>query len=130
MANKERGEVTLKLGGKRYTLRPEFGVIAEIEDALETDMFQLGMKAEQFKFRVRDLVRTIHAVLAANGYKIDEKHLAQAIAREGMAAVMVPPVAFVRAYILGGQPEKKDSEPAPEATEDAASLPPNSSPNA
>ncbi len=30
MANKERGEVTLKLGEERYTLRPEFGVIAEI----------------------------------------------------------------------------------------------------
>ena len=27
MANKERGEVTLELGGEKYVLRPEFGVI-------------------------------------------------------------------------------------------------------
>ncbi len=120
MANKQRGEVTLKLGGEKYTLRPEFGVIAEIEDELDTDMFQFGMKAEQFKFRIKELARVLEAFLAANGYEVDEKHLTKAIAREGMAAVVLPLAAFVRAYVLGGQPEKKDSGPAPEATEDAA----------
>ncbi len=134
MANKERGEVTLELGGEKYVLRPEFGVIAEIEDELDTDMFQFGMKAEQFKFRVKELVQAIKVVLAANGYQVEEKRLAKAIAREGMAAVVLPLVAFVRAYVWGGQPEKKDSGPAPEttgaATGDAASSPPTSSPNA
>ncbi len=120
MANQQRGEVTLKLGGEKYILRPEFGVIAEIEDELDTDMFQFGMKAEQFRFRVRELVKALQAILKANGYEVDEKHLAKALARAGMAAVLVPLVAFVRAYVLGGQPEKKDSGPAPEGTEDAA----------
>lgn len=134
MANKERGEVTLELGGEKYVLRPEFGVIAEIEDELDTDMFQFGMKAEQFKFRVKELTHALGVILAANGYEVDEKRLAKAIAREGMAAVVLPLVAFVRAYVWGGQPEKKDSGPAPEAagtaTGDAASSPPTSSPNA
>lgn len=130
MANKERGEVTLELGGEKYVLRPEFGVIAEIEDELDTDMFQFGMKAEQFKFRVKELTHALGVILAANGYEVDEKRLAKAIAREGMAAVVLPLVAFVRAYVWGGQPEKKDSGPVPEATGDAASSPPTSSPNA
>ncbi|MEE9209068.1 MAG: gene transfer agent family protein [Kiloniellales bacterium] len=132
MANKERGEVTLELGGEKYVLRPEFGVIAEIEDELDTDMFRFGMKAEQFKFRVKELAHALKVVLEANGYQAEEKRLAKAIAREGMAAVVLPLVAFVHAYVWGGGHEKKD--PAPEAaaaaTEDAAPSPPTSSPNA
>ena len=130
MANKERGEVTLKLGGEKYVLRPEFGVIAEIEDELDTDMFQFGMKAEQFKFRVKELVRTLKVVLGANGYEVAEKRLAKAIAEDGMAVAVMPLVAFVRNYVLGGRPEKKDSDLPPETVEDAASNPPSSPPNA
>ncbi len=33
MANKERGEVTLELGGEKYVLVPSFGAVCEIEDA-------------------------------------------------------------------------------------------------
>ncbi len=92
------------------------------------------MKAEQFKFRVKELAGVLKAVLEANGYEVDEKRLTKAIAREGMAAVVLPLVAFVRAFIWGVQPEKKDSGPAPEATgaatEGLASPPPTSSPNA
>jgi hypothetical protein len=55
-----------------------------------------------------------------------------------MAAVVLPLVAFVHAYVWGGGHEKKDSGPAPEATPaatgaatgDAAPNPPTSSPNA
>ncbi len=134
MANKERGEVTLVLGGEKYTLRPEFGVIAEIEDELDTDMFRFGMKAEQFKFRVKELAHALKVVLEANGYQAEETRLAKAIAKEGMAAVVLPLVAFVHAYVWGGGHEKKDSDPAPEATAaatgDAAPSPPTSSPNA
>ena len=107
MANKARGEVTLKLGGETYVLRPEFGVIAEIEDELDTDMFRLGMKAEQFKFRVKELAHALRIVLEANGYEAEEKRLAKVIAREGMAAVVLPLVAFVHGYVWGAQREKK-----------------------
>ncbi len=41
MANKERGEVTLELGGETYTLVPSFGAVCEIEDALGTNLFAL-----------------------------------------------------------------------------------------
>ena len=107
MANKARGEVTLELGGEKYVLRPEFGVIAEIEDELDTDMFRLGMRAEQFKFRVKELAHALRVILEANGYEAEEKRLAKAIAKEGMAAVVLPLVAFVHGYVWGAQPEKK-----------------------
>ena len=107
MAIKARGEVTLELGGEKYVLRPEFGVIAEIEDELDTDMFRLGMRAEQFKFRVKELAHALRVILEANGYEAEEKRLAKAIAKEGMAAVVLPLVAFVHGYVWGAQPEKK-----------------------
>ena len=111
MANKARGEVTLELDGEKYVLRPEFGVIAEIEDELDTDMFRLGMRAEQFKFRVKELAHALRVVLEANGYEAEEKRLAKAIAKQGMAAVVLPLVAYVRGYVWGVRPEKK-AEPA------------------
>ncbi len=107
MAIKGRGEVTLELGGEKYVLRPEFGVIAEIEDELDTDMFRLGMRAEQFKFRVKELAHALRVILEANGYEAEEKRLAKAIAKEGMAAVVLPLVAFVHGYVWGAQLEKK-----------------------
>ncbi len=115
MANKARGEVTLELGGEKYVLRPEFGVIAEIEDELDTDMFRLGMRAEQFKFRVKELAHALRIVLEANGYEAQEKRLANAITKQGMAAVVLPLVAYVRGYIWGAQPEKK-ADPAARET--------------
>ncbi len=115
--NRKRGEVTLELDGEKYVLRPEFGVIAEIEDELDTDMFRLGMRAEQFKFRIKELAHALQIILEANGYEAQEKGLANAIAKQGMAAVVLPLMAYVRGYIWGAQPEKK-ADPA--ATETPA----------
>ena len=113
--NRKRGEVTLELDGETYVLRPEFGVIAEIEDELDTDMFRLGMRAEQFKFRVKELAHALRIVLEANGYEAQEKRLANAIVKQGMAAVVLPLVAYVRGYIWGAQPGKK-ADPAARET--------------
>ena len=113
-ANRKRGEVTLELDGEKYVLRPEFGVIAEIEDELNTDMFRLGMRAEQFKFRVKELAHALRIVLEANGYEAQEKRLAKAIVKQGMAAVVLPLVAYVRGYIWGAQLEKKADRAATE----------------
>ena len=138
MAIKERGEVTLELGGEKYRLRPEFGVIADIEEELDIDIFKLGMKAEQFQFRAKELARTLRVVIEANGYRVAEKQMAKAIAREGMAAAVLPLIAYLRGYVWGMQPEKKDSDPVPEKTTEAgteaageaASPMPSSSPSA
>ena len=120
MANKARGEVTLELGGETYVLRPEFGVIAEIEDELDTDMFRLGMRAEQFKFRVKELAHALRVVLAAHGHEVAEEALATAIGEEGVATVLVPLALFLRAYVWGGGRGKKD----PGAGTDEAPSPP------
>jgi hypothetical protein len=41
MANDQRGEVSLKLGGKEYILRPSFEALCELENRLNTTIPQL-----------------------------------------------------------------------------------------
>ncbi len=110
IANGARGEVTFELGGETYLLKPEFGVIARIEQALDTSLFKLAMKAELFDLRAEELVRTIKVVLAANGYERAEPDLAEAIAATGVGPVLVPLLVFLRGYVWGGAREKKDPE--------------------
>jgi hypothetical protein len=121
MANKARGAVKLELGGKTYVLTPEFGVVAEIEDELDTEMFKLGQKIERLDFKARDLVRTLQVILKANGHDIGEAALAEAVAEQGAASLVVPLIAFARGYIWGGRAEKKaggaDRANAPESPE-------------
>ena len=112
IANGARGEVTFELGGETFLLKPEFGVIARIEQALDTSLFKLAMKAELFDLRAEELVRTIKVVLAANGYERSEQDLAEAIAATGVGPVLVPLLVFLRGYVWGGH-EKKDPEAAP-----------------
>ena len=116
-ANGARGEVMFELGGESYLLKPEFGVIARIEQGLDTSLFKLAMKAELFDLRAEELVRTIQVVLAANGYDRTEKDLAEAIAASGVGPVLVPLLVFLRGYVWGGSEKKV---PEPDAT-DAAS---------
>ena len=47
IANGARAEVTLELGGESYLLKPEFAVVARIEDALEISLFQLATQEVQ-----------------------------------------------------------------------------------
>ena len=113
VANGARGEVTFELGGETYLLKPEFGVIARIEQGLDISLFKLAMKAELFDLRAEELVRTIQVVLAANGYQRSERDLAEAIAETGVGPVLVPLLVFLRGYIWGPAREKKDPEAAP-----------------
>ena len=109
MTNGARGEVTLTLGGETYVLRPEFGVVAKIEEALDMSLFKLAMKAEAFDLKAEELVRTLRVLLAAHGHEVAEEALATAIGEEGVATVLVPLALFLRAYVWGGGQGKNDA---------------------
>lgn len=120
-ANRKRGEVTLELGGETYVLRPEFGVIAEIEDELDTAMIRLGMKIEQIQLRAKELLRTVQVIVKANGYEVAEETLAEAIAKDGVAAAMAPLIVYVRNYAFGSPEENRQDAEPPEGSKSAAS---------
>ncbi len=113
IANGARGEVTFELGGETYLLKPEFGIIARIQRGLDPSLFERVMKTGLFGLRVREMLRTIQVVLAANGYQRSEQDLAEAIAQAGVGPVLVPLLVFLRGYVWGGAREKKDPQAAP-----------------
>ncbi|MEE8499521.1 MAG: GTA-gp10 family protein, partial [Kiloniellales bacterium] len=60
MANKERGEVTLELGGESYVLVPSFGAVCEIEDALGANLFTLGRRLALAEITAREVIDLAH----------------------------------------------------------------------
>ena len=119
MANAARGEVTLRLGGESYVLRPSFGAICEIEDALGANLFELGRKLERAEIAAKELVDFAHACLAhacvaPPGQDVSRARLGELILAEGALEVIAALVKFCHAYALGGPAEKKPGA-APEA---------------
>lgn len=107
MAIAARGEVTLCLGAATFVLRPTFGVVCEIEDAIGTTLFDVGRKLELAEITARDLVTFAHACLAACGHSIARDELADAIVTSGTHQTITTLVEFCRNYAFGGQQEKK-----------------------
>ncbi len=57
MANRRRGEVSLTLGGRRYTLCLTLGALAELEDALRAeDLAGLAGRLASGRPRTGDLI--------------------------------------------------------------------------
>ncbi len=114
MANKERGEVTLELGGETYVLVPSFGAVCEIEDALGTNLFILGHRLANADIAAREAIDLAHACLthanqSSAGFKLDKAALGEAILEAGPLVVMTALAEFCFNYATGGRREKKAS---------------------
>ncbi len=111
MANKARGEVKLELGGETYVLRPTFGAVCEIEDAIGANLFDMGRKLERAEITARDLVKFTQACIAQSGTSIDVDKLGEAIVAQGSLGVVTALVGFCQSYAFGGSGEKKAANP-------------------
>ena len=130
MANKERGEVTLALGGESYVLVPSFGAVCEIEDALGTNLFILGRRLAIAEITAREVIDLAHACLvharqSPAGFQLDKAALGEAILEAGTLEVMTVLAEFCANYAFGGRREKKD--PGAETGSAPTSNPANSS---
>lgn len=112
MANAARGEVALRLGAETFVLRPTFGAVCEIEDAVGTTLFDIGRKLELAEITARDLVSFTHICLTACGHRAARDELAEAIVATGTHHTMATLVEFCRNYAFGGRQEKKAERPA------------------
>ena len=111
MANAARGEVAFKLGDETYVLRPTFGAVCEIEDALGTNLFDLGRKLERAEVTARELTAFAQACLAQSGHKLAQEALGSLILEHGALDVIAALVKYCQAYAFGGTEEKKSAEP-------------------
>jgi hypothetical protein len=59
VANQQRGEISLELGGKNYTLRPSFGALCEIEERLNISIPNLIIAFENGDLRIKSIATII-----------------------------------------------------------------------
>ncbi len=112
MANKERGEVTLALGGEKYVLVPSFGAVCGIEERIGDNLFQFGRRIEVAQVSVTELIDFAHACIAEAGYKVTRERLGDLIVEAGTATLLAPLTEYCRIYIFGagGDSEAVDAE--------------------
>jgi hypothetical protein len=110
MANRERGEATVELGGRQFTARMSLDALARIEDAFGVEDFGEAF-AKVFGgsgvVSARDLMRFLSCVLVASGAaEADVKSaMAATTPEEGLAAAI--------AIMEVGGFKRDDSQPAP-----------------
>jgi len=122
VANKARGEVTLNLGGEVYVLRPTFGAVCEIEDAIGTNLFDMGRKLERAEITAQDLVKFTHACILQSGASIELDKLGERIVAQGSLGIVMALVSFCQSYAFGGHEEKK-AKAAPKSKRPAVEAP-------
>ena len=132
MANKERGEVTLELGGESYVLAPSYGAACKIENALGTNLIVLSQRIAKADISAREVLDLTHACLAyaipsGPGVKLDKAALGEAIFEAGPLNVMTALAEFCFNFATGGRLEKKapgaETETAPTPNPKSSSEP-------
>jgi len=111
VANRARGEVILRLGDDTYVLRPTFGAVCEIEDAIGSSLYEIGRRLEGAEITARDLVAFAHACVTSAGYTVERDRLGSMIVDGGVHITVAVLLAYCRNYAFGGAPEKKDDTP-------------------
>lgn len=83
MANEVRGEVEIKLGGKRYSLRPTYEALAEIENLTDAGLIKLAGRFQEGDIRIKDVVAIIWAGMGDDAPAIDE--VGRLVVAQGLA---------------------------------------------
>lgn len=110
-ANKHRGEVSITLGGKEYTLRPSFEAIADIEERTGRGTVALTRLAASGDIGVGRAAIILHALMTAGGHKVDLKDVGSMILEAGIVSVL-PAIMVVLGNVLAGGTEPGESAAA------------------
>ena len=114
MANKQRGEVEVELGGKTWTMRPAFQALAEIEDMTGLGIAAVVKRFFESQFGIGDVTAVIRAgIRAAHDDAPDFETIKRAIVAEGFNEFAIVASKFLAAALagaasrgLGGQAKK------------------------
>ena len=102
MANKQRGEVDVKLGGKTWTMRPAFQALCEIEDRTGVGITTLARRFHDGDFGAGPIVAVLWAgIRAAHDDAPDYDEVGRLVVAEGVIGFAAPALAFLLAALLG-----------------------------
>lgn len=111
MANRHRGEISAELGGKRVTLCLTLGALAELEDALDCDLFQLCARVEAGHLKARDITCILGAGLRGAGHEISDEEVAS-MQVDGGAVALVRLAAELLTATFGGAEDRQANPPS------------------
>jgi hypothetical protein len=93
--------VQIRFDHKIYTIAPEMGIIADIEDEL-SGVALLLQKFSHQEWKVSELVTVVQMLLQAAGQTVDYRLLGNQMIADGLGQYLSAVVAFLR-LVLGGK---------------------------
>ena len=108
MANKYRNEVEVNLDGGKYTLRPTFNALAEIEDHFNTSLFKVIEMVTRGELRLKDAFFILECGIKASGSTFERDQLEYHISQAGNNNVLIAIGTFLTAATLSGDSIKKN----------------------
>ena len=84
MANKLKGEITLKLGEKDYKARLTIDAIMQIEDACGCGIIKLATKMGEADIRMSEIVNVLTPTLRGGGNDVQQKDVLKIIEDVGI----------------------------------------------
>lgn len=86
MVNVYRGETSVKLDGKDFTLCLTLGALASLESAMgATSLQELAKRFSDGKMSASDILKIIHAGLTGGGYTLTLEDVAQMRVENGVS---------------------------------------------
>jgi hypothetical protein len=111
MANRHRGDVTLKVGGETFVLRLTLQALAEIEAALGAgDLQGLGERFASGRIAARDFVALIGAAVRGGGSTLPDREIAERMGAEDLPAA-VAALSELFALSFGADEKKRPPKP-------------------
>jgi hypothetical protein len=101
MANKNRGEVSVKLAGKTYILRPSFQAICSIESEVGKSILDILINLPKEKITLSEMESIIKHGITAYGKnaQIDQSDIGELIYGEGIINILPSLIEFLELAI-------------------------------
>lgn len=112
MANSFRGEVEIEIGELKYTLRPSFEGLLEIEERSGLGLMELVNQIGNGRLSTKQAVAIIYGGIIGSGGKVEFKELGDACVQHGMLEISTKAAVFLSKVIQSRQ--KKTDLPSEE----------------
>lgn len=111
MANKNKGELALKIGGKDFTLRASFDAICELEDRLDRGLPELLARiGKRGRFGIKEMTAIFHSGLLGQEKCPSFEELGELVLKSHIPGLLGPAYKFVYELWYQGQPEDSKEE--------------------
>lgn len=101
MANKNRGEILIKLGSKKYVMRPSFQALCSIESEINKSIIDILINLSHSKLKILEIESIVrHGILSYDkNQSIDQENIGNLIYQEGLMNILPKIIEFLELAI-------------------------------